>query len=200
VLVDVDEAEELADELADDEVDDEVDADEYDLCAELPEELSASLLQPVRAAAASKIAAIHFFPFILTPHYIFYNITRILSTFQPIEKGDKADFVREAGILNPFFSQLFQGKTLLSAQLCELSAKQTMSAGGADASSEKSRWDSSNGFPRILSTFFHFFASTVTKPSAFAEEMSAPTIIPSITIRFAQIGTPVSAPSKLLIE
>lgn len=48
---------------------------------------------------------------------------------------------------------------------------------------------------RCLSTAFHFFAKTVTKPSAFAEEISAPTIIPSITIRFAQIGTPVSAPS-----
>ena len=53
---------------------------------------------------------------------------------------EKVKFAREAGFLNPFFaSALPRQKTLLSAQVCELSALPTMSARRADVPCRKSR-------------------------------------------------------------
>ncbi len=70
---------------------------------------------------------------------------------------EKIEFAREAGILNPFFaSALPRQKTLLSAQLCELSALPTMSAGSADASAEKSQRDFFDGPNRPMLSWAGF--------------------------------------------
>ena len=80
--VDVDEDDDVDDEFDDefdDEEDDVVDVDEE--LVESSDEPLSPLLQPVKAAATSKIAAaVLNFPFILTPQYIFYYIKRRLST------------------------------------------------------------------------------------------------------------------------
>ena len=77
-----------------------------------------------------------------------------------LQSVEKIEFAREAGILNPFFaSALPRQKTLLSAQLCELSALPTMSADSADASAEKSQRDFFDGLkPRLFS------AALIVKP------------------------------------
>ena len=76
--VDVDEDDDVDDEF-DDEEDDVADVDEE--LVESSDEPLSPLLQPVKTAAASKIAAaVLNFPFILTPQYIFYYIKRRLST------------------------------------------------------------------------------------------------------------------------